>query len=53
MGLVEVWNDRGKVIMPAYMTSRLMPGLIVIRHGGKFLPDETGVDWGASPSTLM
>jgi anaerobic dimethyl sulfoxide reductase subunit A len=51
--LVEAWNDQGKIIMPAYVTSRLMPGILVIRHGGKFLPDETGVDRGASPSTLL
>jgi anaerobic selenocysteine-containing dehydrogenase len=50
---VEAWNDQGKIIMPAYVTSRLMPGILVIRHGGKFLPDETGVDRGASPSTLL
>jgi len=39
--------------MQAYVTSRIMPGLIVIRHGGKYIPDRFGVDRGASPSTLM
>jgi anaerobic dimethyl sulfoxide reductase subunit A len=51
--LIQVYNDRGKVVMPAYVTSRIMPGLIVIRHGGKYIPDKSGVDRGASPSTLM
>lgn len=51
--MVLVYNDRGKVVMPAYVTSRIMPGLIVIRHGGKYMPDESGIDWGASPSTLL
>jgi anaerobic dimethyl sulfoxide reductase subunit A len=51
--LVLAYNDRGKVIMPAYVTSRIMPGLIVIRHGGKYIPDGSGVDGGASPSTLL
>jgi anaerobic dimethyl sulfoxide reductase subunit A len=51
--LVQVNNDRGRLVMPAYVTCRVMPGLIVIRHGGKFMPDESGVDWGASPSTLL
>ncbi|MFC2060767.1 molybdopterin dinucleotide binding domain-containing protein, partial [Chloroflexota bacterium] len=51
--LVLVYNDRGKVVMPAYVTSRIMPGLIAIRHGGKYDPDESGVDRGASPSTLL
>jgi anaerobic dimethyl sulfoxide reductase subunit A len=51
--LVQVFNDQGKVVMPAYVTSRIMPGLIVIRHGGKYIPDESGVDFGGSPSTLL
>ena len=51
--LVQAYNDRGKVVMPAYVTSRIMPGLIVIRHGGKYIPDASGVDFGASPSTLL
>jgi anaerobic dimethyl sulfoxide reductase subunit A len=51
--VVQVYNDRGKVVMPAYVTSRLMPGIVVIHHGGKYLPDESGVDFGGSPSTLL
>ncbi|MFH1003600.1 MAG: molybdopterin-dependent oxidoreductase [Chloroflexota bacterium] len=51
--LVTVYNDRGRLVMPAYVTSRLMPGAIVIRHGGKYIPDENGVDFGAAASTLM
>jgi anaerobic dimethyl sulfoxide reductase subunit A len=33
--MVLVHNERGKLVMPAYVTGRLMPGLIVLRHGGK------------------
>ena len=51
--LVHTYNDRGRVIMPAYVTSRMMPGLIAIRHGGKYIPHESGADVGASPSTLL
>ena len=51
--LIQVYNDRGKVVMPAYVTSRIMPGLILIRHGGWYIPDESGVDFGASPNTLL
>lgn len=50
---VEVYNDRGRVVMPAYVTSRIMPGVILIRQGGKYMPDKSGVDFGASPSTLL
>ena len=51
--MIEVYNDRGKVVMPAYVTSRMMPGVILIHHGGNYMPDENGVDFGASPSTLL
>ena len=39
--------------MPAYVTARIMPGVVLIHQGGKYLPDKNGVDRGASPSTLM
>ncbi len=51
--MVQVYNDRGKAVMPAYVTSRIMPGIVAIRHGGWFMPDESGADFGASPSTLL
>lgn len=51
--MIQVYNDRGKVIMPAYVTTRVMPGIVVIHHGGWFIPDSSGADTGASPSTLL
>ncbi|MBW2123911.1 MAG: molybdopterin-dependent oxidoreductase, partial [Deltaproteobacteria bacterium] len=51
--LVEAYNDRGRVIMAAYVTSRMMPGVVAIRHGGKFIPHRSGADIGGSPSTLL
>jgi anaerobic dimethyl sulfoxide reductase subunit A len=51
--LVRVHNDRGTAVMPAYVTSRAMPGIVVIHHGGWYTPDSSGVDFGASPSTLL
>lgn len=51
--LVQVYNDRGKAVMPAYVTSRVMPGIVVLHHGGWYTPDAAGVDHGASPSTLL
>jgi anaerobic dimethyl sulfoxide reductase subunit A len=51
--MVTVYNDRGRIVMPAYVTSRIMPGIIAIHHGGKYDPDERGVDFGASPSTTL
>ncbi len=52
-GMIMVYNDRGKVVMPAYVTSRMMPGIVLIHSGGKVIHDESGVDFGASPSTLL
>jgi anaerobic dimethyl sulfoxide reductase subunit A len=51
--LVMVYNDRGKVVMPAYVTPRMMPGVTLIHHGGNYEPDESGIDFGAAASTLM
>lgn len=51
--LVLVYNDRGKVAMPAYVTPRTMPGITLIHHGGDYLPDANGIDRGACVNTLM
>jgi anaerobic dimethyl sulfoxide reductase subunit A len=50
---VVAYNDRGRVIMPAYVTPRLMPGLALIHSGGKNMLGEDGIDYGAAPSTLL
>ncbi|MFC1970999.1 molybdopterin-dependent oxidoreductase [Chloroflexota bacterium] len=51
--LIMVYNDRGKVVMPAYVTHRMMPGTVLIHAGGKVIHNEEGIDFGASPSTLQ
>jgi len=51
--MILVYNDRGKIIMPAYVTSRIMPGTALIHQGGNYEPDENGIDRGASPNTLL
>jgi hypothetical protein len=35
------------------VTARIMPGIILIHAGGKVQLDENGIDFGASPSTLL
>jgi anaerobic dimethyl sulfoxide reductase subunit A len=50
---VLVYNDRGKAVLQAYVTSRMMPGTVLIHSGAKAVHDKTGVDFGASPSTLL
>jgi len=51
--MVAIYNDRGKVVMSAYVTHRTMPGIVLIHAGGKVIPDESGIDFGGSPSTLL
>jgi anaerobic dimethyl sulfoxide reductase subunit A len=52
--MILAYNDQGKVVMPAYVTSRIMPGIVVLHAGGKFMPDEKlRIDFGAAPSSLL
>lgn len=37
----------------AYVTSRILPGMIVIHHGGQYRPDKDGVDWGCTPNIFF
>ncbi len=51
--MIKVYNDWGTAVMPAYVTSRIMPGVVVLHSGGKVIHDKNGVDHGAGPSTLL
>jgi len=51
--LVIVFNDRGKIVMPAYVTRRMMPGTVLLHTGGKVIHDRSGVDFGASSSSVL
>jgi anaerobic dimethyl sulfoxide reductase subunit A len=49
---VEVWNDRGKIVLPAYVTERCMPGVVVVHEGVWLDLDENGVDRAGNPDFL-
>ncbi|MDO4613036.1 MAG: molybdopterin-dependent oxidoreductase [Actinomycetaceae bacterium] len=49
--LVEVFNDRGKVHIHAFVTARIAPGTVSIPQGAWYTPDG-GVDKGGSVNTL-
>ncbi len=49
---VEVWNKRGRVIVPVYVTQRLMPGVAVLHEGAWLDLDENGVDRSGNPDML-
>ena len=49
---IHVYNDRGKVAIPAWVTERIIPGVICIFEGAWYNPDENGIDRGACANTL-
>ncbi|MBK9083202.1 MAG: molybdopterin-dependent oxidoreductase [Rhizobiales bacterium] len=50
--VVEVWNDRGKCVVPAYVTERCMPGVVVLHEGAWMDVDANGVDRSGNPDFL-
>lgn len=36
---VRVFNDRGEIFLPAYVTSRIMPGVTIVRQGAWYSPE--------------
>ena len=49
---IFVFNDRGKVAIKAWVTERIIPGVICIFEGAWYNPDKDGVDRGACANTL-
>jgi anaerobic dimethyl sulfoxide reductase subunit A len=49
---VEVWNARGKIVVPVYVTERVMPGVVVVHEGAWMQLDENGIDRGGNPDFL-
>jgi anaerobic dimethyl sulfoxide reductase subunit A len=49
---VELWNERGRVVVPAYVTERCMPGVLVLHEGAWIDLDENGVDRAGNPDML-
>ncbi len=50
--VVEVYNDRGSVVVPVYATERCMPGVAVIHEGAWMDLDDKGVDRAGNPDFL-
>lgn len=50
--IVEVWNERGKVVAPLYVTERCMPGVVVLHEGAWMDRDKDGIDRAGNPDFL-
>ncbi|AXS79541.1 molybdopterin-dependent oxidoreductase [Dechloromonas sp. HYN0024] len=50
--MVEVWNARGRIVVPVYVTERCMPGVVVVYEGSWMDLDKKGVDRSGNPDFL-
>ncbi|MBF0249161.1 MAG: molybdopterin-dependent oxidoreductase [Alphaproteobacteria bacterium] len=49
---VEVYNERGRVVVPVFVTERCMPGVAVLHEGSWMDLDKDGVDRSGNPDFL-
>jgi len=50
--IVEAWNERGRVVVPIYVTERCMPGVVALHEGAWMDRDANGVDRAGNPDFL-
>ena len=50
--VVEVWNDRGKIHIPAFVTDRIIEGVVAISQGAWYTPNSEGIDTRGSINVL-
>jgi anaerobic dimethyl sulfoxide reductase subunit A len=49
---IFVFNDRGKIAIPAWVTERIIPGVICVFEGVWYNPDEEGICRGGCANVL-
>ena len=50
--LVEVWNDRGNMVVPVLLTEEIIPGVVAIAEGAWYESDSKGRDIAGSINVL-
>jgi len=50
---VRVLSTRGEMIIPCWVTERIMSGVVHLHEGGPFRPDENGIDRGGCPNIFL
>lgn len=50
--LVEVWNDRGRMVVPVLLTEEIIPGVVAIAEGAWYESDHRGRDIAGSINVL-
>ena len=50
--LIDIFNNRGRIRIPAYVTERIIPGAVCLYQGAWYNPDKDGVDRGGCANVL-
>lgn len=50
--ITDIFNDMGRIRIPAKVTERIMPGVVCVYQGEWYNPNEDGVDIGGCANTL-
>jgi len=50
--MVQVFNDRGTMVIPAFVTETIIPGVVNVSEGAWYNPNSDGVDRGGCPNVL-
>ena len=50
--IVEVWNDRGRMVVPVLLTEEIIPGVVAIAEGAWYESDSQGRDISGSINVL-
>jgi anaerobic dimethyl sulfoxide reductase subunit A len=51
--MVDVFNDRGRIRIPAKVTERIIPGAVCVYQGAWFNPNEDGIDISGCANVLV